>query len=278
MRVCAATSPTDTNPTWRIDPTMQHLFSPDGEAALAAVLRLRPLVALDFDGTLAPIVARPEDARVSQAVGQRLRLLAQRLPVAIVTGRAVADVRERLDFEPRFIIGNHGAEDSTDPAGNNRRIAALAPLRAALQHRAADLATAGITLEDKALSIALHFRLSRERARAQALIDELLAPLRTGMHIFGGKMVVNAMASGAPDKGAAVLALVARCGAAAALFAGDDVNDESVFVAAPAHWLTLRIGRDDPGSQAHFGLDSQQEVALLLDRMLAQLPAGAARP
>ena len=40
---------------------MQHLFSPDGEAALAAVLRLRPLMAFDFDGTLAPIVARPDD-------------------------------------------------------------------------------------------------------------------------------------------------------------------------------------------------------------------------
>jgi trehalose 6-phosphate phosphatase len=256
---------------------MQHLFTPDGEAALAAVLRLRPLVALDFDGTLAPIVARPEDARVSQAVGQRLRLLAQRLPVAIITGRAVADVRERLGFEPRFIIGNHGAEDSSDPIGTARRIAALAPLRGALQAHAAALAAAGVALEDKGLSLALHFRLSRDRERAQALIDTLLAPLAAGLRIFGGKMVVNAMAADAPDKGDAMLALVARCGAAAALFAGDDVNDESVFVAAPAHWLTLRIGRDDPSSQARFGLDSQQEVALLLDRVLAQLPADAAR-
>lgn len=256
---------------------MQHLFTPDGEAALAAVLRLRPLVALDFDGTLAPIVARPEDARVSQAVGQRLRLLAQRLPVAIVTGRAVADVRERLDFAPQFIIGNHGAEDSSDPDGNARRIAALAPLRTALLEQAAELAGAGITLEDKALSIALHYRLSRDRARAQALIDALLAPLRPGLHIFGGKMVVNATAPDAPDKADAVLSLVARCGAAAALFAGDDINDESVFIAAPPHWLTLRIGRDDPSSRARFGLDSQQEVALLLDRVLAQLPADAAR-
>jgi len=256
---------------------MQHLFTPDGEAALAAVLRLRPLVALDFDGTLAPIVARPEDARISQAVGQRLRQLALRLPVAIVTGRTVADVRERLGFEPQFVIGNHGAEDSGNPAGTARRIAALAPLRAALQAHADELAAAGVMLEDKGLSIALHYRLSRERARAQVLIETLLAPLRPALRIFGGKMVVNAMAPDAPDKGAAMLSLVARCGAAAALFAGDDVNDESVFIAAPAHWLTLRIGRDDPGSRARFGIDSQQEVALLLERMLAQLPADAAR-
>lgn len=252
---------------------MQHLFTPDGEAALAAVMRLRPLMAFDFDGTLAPIVARPDDARISQAVGLRLRALAARLPVAIITGRSVADVRERLGFEPPFVIGNHGAEDSSDAAGTARRSAALAGLREVLQRHAGDLAAAGVTVEDKGPSIALHYRLSRERDRAQALITELLAPVRGALKIFGGKMVVNATAADAPDKAHAVLSLVQRSGAAAAFFAGDDVNDESVFIAAPPHWLTLRIGRDDPGSRARFGLDGPQEMALLLDRMLALLAA-----
>jgi trehalose 6-phosphate phosphatase len=250
---------------------MQHLFSPDGEAALAAVLRLRPLLAFDFDGTLAPIVARPEDARLSQAVGQRLRALATRLPLAVVSGRSVADVRERLGFAPQFVVGNHGAEDSADAAATARRMAALGALRSALRAQAGDLAAAGVTVEDKGLSIALHYRLSRERERAQALIDALLAPLQQGLRFFGGKMVVNAIAGDAPDKADAVLALVARCGAAAAFFAGDDVNDEPVFIAAPAHWLTLRIGRDDPNSRARYGLDGPQEMALLLERMLVLL-------
>lgn len=255
---------------------MQHLFTPEGEAALAAVLRLRPLMAFDFDGTLAPIVARPEDARISQGVSQRLRTLATRLPVAIVTGRTVADVRERLGFTPQFVVGNHGAEDPDDAPGMARRTAALDPLRAALLAEGPALAAAGVTTEDKGLSIALHYRLSRERERAQALIDALLAQHGSGLHIFGGKMVVNAAAGDAPDKAHAVQALVARCGAAAAFFAGDDVNDESVFIAAPAHWLTLRIGRDDPTSRARFGLDGPQEMALLLERMLAQLGDGTA--
>jgi trehalose 6-phosphate phosphatase len=255
---------------------MQHLFSPDGEAALAAVLRLKPLLAFDFDGTLSPIVARPEDARISQAVGQRLRTLASRLPVAIVTGRTEADVRERLGFEPRYVVGNHGAEDSGDPEGTVRRTAALDGLRTALQARAGALTAAGVAVEDKAVSIALHYRLSRDRARAQALIDALLAPLRADLRIFGGKMVVNAMAGDAPDKAHAVCSLVARSGAAAAFFAGDDRNDEPVFIAAPAHWLTLRIGRDDAASRARFGLDGPQEMALLLERMLVLLAAEAA--
>ena len=94
---------------------MQHLFSPEGEAALAAVLRLQPLMAFDFDGTLAPIVARPTEARIPQAIVKHLRALAQRLPVAIVSGRAVGDVRQRLGFEPHFVLGSHGAEDDSDP-------------------------------------------------------------------------------------------------------------------------------------------------------------------
>ena len=63
-------------------------------------------------------------------------------------------------------------------------------------------------------------------------------------------------------------ALVSRCGASCALFAGDDVNDEPVFVAAPPDWLTVRVGRDGPASRAQFFLDSPVEMAQLLEQML----------
>jgi trehalose 6-phosphate phosphatase len=85
-------------------------------------------------------------------------------------------------------------------------------------------------------------------------------------------MVVNATAAGAPDKAHAVRALLARSGASCAVFAGDDVNDEPVFESAPPTWLTVRVGRDDPKSRAQFFLDSPNEVALLLERMLVHLP------
>ena len=250
---------------------MQHLFCPEGEAALAALMRFQPLLAFDFDGTLTPIVARPENARIPRPVVKRLRALAAQLPVAIVTGRALADVRERLGFEPRFVVGSHGAEDDSDPAGTAARIARLDGLRAVLQAQSNVLVRAGVAIEDKGPSLALHYRLARDRERARALIDELLVPLAASLQIFGGKMVLNAMAAGAPDKADSVQALVRRCGAAAAFFAGDDVNDEPVFAAAPRHWLTVRIGRDDPASRANFGLDGPQDMALLLDRVLALL-------
>ena len=75
---------------------MTHMFTLEGEAALASALACSPLLAFDFDGTLAPIVTDPDDARIPAPVARRLDRLASLLPVAIITGRAVADVRERL--------------------------------------------------------------------------------------------------------------------------------------------------------------------------------------
>ena len=255
---------------------MQHLFSHDGEAALAAALRQQPLLAFDFDGTLAEIVARPDDARISPAVSARLKALATQLPLAIVTGRTVDDVRGRLGFEPRYIVGSHGAEDPGDPAAAAALSQMLDPVRQQLLARQAELAAAGIQTEDKGASLALHYRLSRDRTQAQALIDELLAPADQAWRVFGGKMVVNVVPMNAPDKAHAVHTLVARCQARCAVFAGDDVNDEPVFESAPPHWLTIHIGRGERSSRARFFLDSPNEVALLLERMIALLPTAGA--
>jgi trehalose 6-phosphate phosphatase len=250
---------------------MQHLFSAEGEAALRAVLQCRPLLAFDFDGTLAPIVARPEDARLPQPVSMRLAVLATRLPLAIVTGRRIDDVRGRLGFEPAFIAGSHGAEDEHGAPMTPAMAVALERIRERIDNCRPALREAGVTIEDKGLSIALHFRLSRTRERALQVIAALLTPRDEGVRVFGGKMVVNVVPRHAPDKAHAVHAILARSGAACALFAGDDVNDEPVFVSAPANWLTIRIGRDDRHSRARYFLDSPAEVAMLLERMVALL-------
>lgn len=250
---------------------MQHLFTPEGEAALAAVMAKKPLMAFDFDGTLTPIVPHPDDAHLAPQLAVQLQALGQRLPLAIVTGRSVADVRPRLGFAPRFLLGSHGAEDENDPQGTAARRAALDGLRGKLRERARELAAAGVMVEDKGVSMALHYRQASDPAAAQALIARLTAPWQGPLHVYGGKMVVNAVVADAPDKAHAVQSLVARSGAAAAFFAGDDVNDEPVFAAAPSHWLTLRIGRDEPGSRARFGLDSPAEMPQLLDRVLLML-------
>jgi trehalose-phosphatase len=248
---------------------MPHLFQPSGDAALAAVLRRAPVLAFDFDGTLAPIVTTPDQARISQSVSGKLRRLADQLPVAVVTGRSVDDVRGRLGFEPHYIVGNHGAEMGLATAEVSPEV--LDPLRAALAESGAALAQAGVAVEDKGLSLALHYRLSRRPEEALALIRSVVGSAPTHCRSFGGKMVENVVPEGAPDKGVAVHALVGMFGASCAVFVGDDVNDEPVFASAGADWLTVRVGREDPESQAEFFLDSTAEVGMLLDRMLVHL-------
>ncbi len=262
----------------RIDPVyrrswqgMLHLFTTEGLAALAQILRQRPLLAFDFDGTLAPIVARPEDARISLAVANRLKMLGTRLPIAIVTGRSVDDARGRLRFTPHYIVGNHGAEDGIDIAGAATRVRKLDRIRQMLHDHRAELGAVGVVVEDKGQSIALHYRLSREQDLALGLIQHLLATPDPSLHVFPGKMVVNIAPTDAPDKALAVHELLARCGASCALFAGDDVNDEPVFVSASQTWLTVRVGRNGPPSRARFFLDGPSEMPMLLDRMLKLL-------
>ena len=249
---------------------LRHLFSPEGSAALAATMALSPLLAFDFDGTLAPIVARHDDARVPLSVARRLQALAGRLPLAIVSGRSVADIRSRLDFEPRFIVGNHGAENPVAPLQVDS-VRALDPVRERFRVQAAELARAGISLEDKHRSLALHYRLAPDRELAHRLVTALLHGLPSDVRVFGGKMVVNVAAAGAPDKAQAVIALIEHAQVQSAVFVGDDLNDEPVFACAQPHWLTVRVGRDDPNSRAMFCLDHFSEVAAMLDRMVVLL-------
>lgn len=253
---------------------MQYLFTAQGDAALVAILSRRPLIALDFDGTLADIVDRPGDARIAPELSSQLAELALHLPVAIVTGRSIDDVKGRLGFTPLHIVGNHGAEDGVDHPAAADRVRQLDPLRSRLDPLAGLLSDAGVRVEDKGQSMALHYRLAPDPVRARAVIDAALHGLGKDLRTFAGKMVVNVVPVQAPDKAVAVRKLVQRCATNAALFAGDDVNDEPVFVSAPAHWLTIRVGFDCADSHAHYFIDEPGDMRLLFARMLMLLKGG----
>ena len=256
---------------------MRWLFTPEGERALDAVMRRAPLLAFDFDGTLAPIVRHPDDARIAPAEAALLQRLADRRPVAIVTGRRVADVSERLGFTPHAVVGSHGAEDPGGSGGGDALVHALDGMRARIAARQAELDALGVLFEDKGHSLALHYRRASDPERAARCIENLLGAPDPGVGVVGGKFVANVVAAGAPDKGDAVVALAARAGADAAVFVGDDVNDEAVFRRAAPHWLTVRVGRDAAvPSVAMYFLHDQAEVAAMLRRMLALIGAAEA--
>ena len=250
-------------------PMLRSLLAPQGLEALEMLARSPALFAFDFDGTLAPIRPRPDDVQVSATIALRLDKLARVRPVAIVTGRRIDDVRERLGFTPSWIIGNHGAEDEGDPDAAAHAFHALDALRERLRVREDGLAGAGVVVEDKGQSLALHFRTAPDRDAASAMIEDVLAGFTATLHVFGGKLVWNAVAADAPDKAVAVQRLIARAGVQAAFFAGDDVNDEPVFAAAQRQWVTVRIGCERRASAARFCIAGPHEMAGVLDRILA---------
>ena len=191
---------------------MQALFSPPGLAALLQLMRRHALLAFDFDGTLAPIVAHPPDARVPAAMALQLATLAACLPTAIITGRSVADVTPLLGFNPRYIIGNHGAEEAGRPLPP-ATVKPLEGLRRKIGLHTAELHQTGVEVEDKQQSFALHYRLAADHKKALDAIGDVLRGMDPALGFFGGKFVVNIVMANAPHKGDAMHDLIRRCGA-----------------------------------------------------------------
>lgn len=250
---------------------MQPLFSPQGEQRLASLLRHRPLLALDFDGTLAPLVDKPEQACAAPAVTRLLEEIGRHLPIAVISGRCLADLRARLDFQPRHLIGEHGAVQEELPAPPVPP--ALQALRARLGAHADELTRLGVQCEDKPHSLSLHYRTAHDPELAQGALQQLLDGLDAGLRIQRGKMVLSVVDRQAADKGMALRQLMTRHRYRHALYVGDDENDEAAFAALGAEDLGLRIGDDKPDSRAMFCLSDQSGIAAFLARLLQLLSA-----
>lgn len=248
---------------------MIYAFSPEGVACLAAVLATEPLLAFDIDGTLAPIVERPDEARLPDEVQRCLATLAQRSEVAIITGRSVRDARRMLSFEPRYLIGNHGAEGLP---GWRERSTDFARVAARWRDALADcqaLDAHGVTLEDKRYSLSLHYRGAADPFAACRAISRCIDDLEPAPRIIDGKAVVNLLPQEAPDKGVALQALIGETRCRNVLYVGDDDTDETVFGLNLPSVLTLRV-EPSAESRAALFLRDQREVLTLMQHIARQ--------
>lgn len=248
---------------------MIYAFSPEGFACLSAVLATRPLLAFDIDGTLAPIVDRPDEARLPDDVQRCLAGLAKRAEVAIITGRSISDARRMLAFEPRYLIGNHGAEGL--PEWRERAAAFEQTVRGWRDALTAcePLAANGVTLEDKRYSLSLHYRQARNPYAAYRAIGRCIDTLHPAPRVIDGKAVVNLLSPGAPDKGVALRALIGETSCSSVLYVGDDETDETVFGLNLPSVLTLRVG-PAADSRAALFLRDQREVLTLMQHIASQ--------
>ncbi|GAA4025643.1 trehalose-phosphatase [Actimicrobium antarcticum] len=248
-------------------------FFDHGAARVAALVRPGMLCAFDFDGTLAPIVADPAMAAMPDNVLRRLLMLQRHAQVAIITGRALADITLRLDFRPDHLIGNHGIEGWADWerwSGGYQRLCAHWHARLIVALRDTRHFDPAIVIEDKTLSLSVHYRRVRERRNTEIALRALFAGLLPEAHVVTGKCVFNLLPPDAPDKGDALAGLCARYALPSAIYVGDDDTDEAIFRRHRADWLTLRI-QDAAGSGAEFFVPHQRDLLRVLDTLLTHL-------
>lgn len=252
-----------------------HLFDKWASVARRVKRGDRLAIFTDFDGTLAPIRQRASHAHLSGRVRRALeRLTADGHLVAVISGRPLDDLKQRVGIEGVWYAGSHGyylrAPDGSELSllrhDERRLIVRVAHrLTMALGH------LPGILVEPKPGAIAVHFRAASPtlRRKVSGVVD-LMAGMNPGLRVFPGHMVWEILPVGHVDKyvAARFILMAARQrdprNTTWPIYLGDDVSDERVFV----RWkgISVRVSRR-PKTAARYFLRSPAEVADFLERL-----------
>jgi len=264
-------------------------FEPLERARRRIVRRLRAarslLIAIDFDGTLAPIANHPDRARLSPRARRALNALRGRRGVrlAVLSGRRLGDLRRRVRLPGVFLAGSVGLE-TLEPGGRRRVHVGRserppAALRASLRSWCARFP--GTWLEDKGLVLALHDRNldARRRGAFAAGARRRFAPFADRVRILRGRRVFEILPGRRGDKADALRVWLGRGMGGALFYFGDDTDDE------PVHRLVSRlggfafaVGRRVPGARYRLrGVDAVAGFLEWLDREWSARLAAARR-
>lgn len=234
----------------------QPLSSIEGRAAFDRLAAAdRPVLFLDIDGTLAPLVSRPEHARTPRKTRDLLQALRRTsASVVLVSGRSARDAHRVMGGEFDGILGNHGAEllqRNRLALWTGKRYPGLKTATTAIE-RELERSWPGVRLESKGRSLALHHRLSPEE------LGRLLRMVRGAMtgndfEALRGRRVIDLRARGA-DKGAAVRRWLERTEKgkiplSEVFYAGDDTTDEDAFQALGLKAVTVAVGQRPRGAR-----------------------------
>jgi len=244
----------------------------------------RPVLFLDYDGTLTPIVDRPELAVLDPAMRSAVAELARRCAVAIVSGRDRADVEQLVGLDSLIYAGSHGF-DIRGPGGLRLEYEGAAAFLPALdaaekQIRDALSGTHGALVERKRFALAVHYRLvaPRDVPAVEGAVEAALQA-QPGLRRTGGKMVFELRPRVPWHKGKAVLWLmeVLQLDGADVLpiYIGDDDTDEDAFAALRTLGLGIVVAEAARPSAAQYRLDTPGEVGSFLRALISMTgPAG----
>jgi trehalose 6-phosphate phosphatase len=243
----------------------------------------QPAVFFDFDGTLSDIVDDPDSARPAPGAAEALQRLAAHCPVAVLSGRDLADVAKRVGLPGIWYAGSHGFE-LTAPDGTHHQNDAAAAAIPVLEQAAAQLrdqlgSIPGVVLEHKRFGVAVHYRnAARDR------VGQVAAAVRAaGQHhtfrVTTGREVIELRPDLDWDKGKTLRWVIdhlqeAGSGPLLPIYLGDDITDEDAFDAVRHDGVPIVVRHNDDGARATaalFALDSPARVSEFTERLARQL-------
>ena len=240
----------------------------------------RLAVFLDYDGTLTPIVSHPEDAWLPDSMRQTLGSLAARVPVAILSGRDLDDVRGRVLVDGIVYAGSHGF-DIAGAGALRREFGAeyLAVLdKAEMELREALDEIPGAQLERKHFSVAAHYRnVNETEAFKVALAMDAVAARHRELRRMDGRKVYELLPDIDWNKGKAMLWLLETLGLegrnALPIYIGDDRTDEDAFCALEQRGIGILVSEQSPPTAARYSLKNPAEMEEFLTALAARLIA-----
>jgi trehalose-phosphatase len=245
------------------------------------------LLMTDYDGTLTPIVDDPADATLGEETREQLARLARspRGCVAVISGRGLADLRDRVGIPEVIYAGCHGLEVAgpdlafCHPDAIAQR-ATLGMVGEQLARRAPSVS--GMRVEAKGLAVAVHYRHvpADEIRRVEIELARAIREQGSRLKIFHGTKVIEVLPQVAWTKGECAQWIQERVGPTLAgralwLYVGDDWTDEHAFEVLSGQAMTIRVGDLVPASKATYRLDDVSEVQQLLTALAAGATEGS---
>jgi trehalose-phosphatase len=231
---------------------------------------------LDYDGTLSPIVSDPAAATLVDGAAEALELVAAVCPVAILSGRDLADIRSRVGIPGIWYAGSHGFE-LTGPDGTYHQNEAAALSIPLLERAADELANGlagipGVRVEHKRFAVAVHYREVAPEHIGEIVSTTHKLGARDGLRVTTGRMLVELRPDLDWDKGTTLAWIRDRIDPASDLlpiYIGDDLTDEDAFDAVRFDGIGIVVGHDEDGDRktaAHFALQSPDQVREFIQR------------
>lgn len=267
----SATRPRSTLPS-AIEAFDQLIESADGR---------RPVVFLDYDGVLTPIVSHPDLALLSDETRSVVAELAERTAVAVISGRDTADVRSKVGVDTVWYAGSHGfdivgpdgvAADDDTLSRFDQYVPLLTEAADEIERQIAEIA--GVHVERKRFAVAVHFREAADDA--EPVVEQIVRAIGEGddrLEVTTGKKIFELRPAVEWDKGRALRWLMDRLGidrtTSLPFYLGDDVTDEDAFVALEGGGVGIVVGQDGGPTHATYTLDDPDGVRTFLGRLSA---------